>query len=176
MQDNFDLCFSLVVGHEGGFTNDRHDRGNWTTGVIGKGELKGTNFGISAMAYPDLDIAGLKIRQAKFLYRRDYWDAIEGDYMASGLDLMLFDAAVNQGPERAIQFVQRAAGVSDDGVMGPITRAAINKAQSDDLLAETAARRMHHYMLLDHLDDRYGLGWSRRLINIYREAMAMRQG
>jgi len=27
------------VGAEGGHTNDPNDRGNWTTGIIGEGEL-----------------------------------------------------------------------------------------------------------------------------------------
>jgi hypothetical protein len=29
----FDLAFERVVGHEGLFTDDPNDRGNWTSGV-----------------------------------------------------------------------------------------------------------------------------------------------
>lgn len=35
-------------------THDANDPGNWTGGEIGKGECKGTNYGISAASYPDL--------------------------------------------------------------------------------------------------------------------------
>ena len=45
----FDKVFNRVIGHEGGFQNMHHDRGNWTGGKVGEGELKGTKFGLSAM-------------------------------------------------------------------------------------------------------------------------------
>jgi lysozyme family protein len=60
---NFDRVFDIVVGHEGGFTANPADCGNWTGGVIGTGTCRGTRFGISAAAYPDLDIANILIRQ-----------------------------------------------------------------------------------------------------------------
>ena len=49
MDSKFILSFDRVIGHEGLFQNDRDDRGNWTSGKIGVGELKGTKFGIAAM-------------------------------------------------------------------------------------------------------------------------------
>jgi len=54
---NFDGIFDFVVGSEGGFTDNPADPGNWTGGKIGAGECRGTRFGISAGAHPDLDIA-----------------------------------------------------------------------------------------------------------------------
>ena len=42
MSDRFDLSFDRVVGHEGGLSLDRNDRGNWTSGKIGVGSLNGT--------------------------------------------------------------------------------------------------------------------------------------
>jgi hypothetical protein len=35
---------------------DERDPGNWTGGAIGKGELRGTKWGISAQTYPQIDI------------------------------------------------------------------------------------------------------------------------
>ena len=69
---NFDRMFDIVVGHEGGYTANPADRGNWTGGAIGSGTCRGTRFGISAAAYPGLDIANLTIDAAKALYQRDY--------------------------------------------------------------------------------------------------------
>src|SRR5690554_991684 len=70
---DFDLAFERLIGHEGKFTDNRADRGNWTTGRVGVGELKGTKFGISAMTYPHLDIKSLTLEQAKDIYLRDFW-------------------------------------------------------------------------------------------------------
>ena len=38
---NYDEAFKITVGHEGGLTLHRQDRGNWTSGKVGVGELKG---------------------------------------------------------------------------------------------------------------------------------------
>lgn len=52
----FDKAFDRLIGHEAGYSNDRRDPGNWTGGIVGKGQLKGTKFGIAANTYPNLDI------------------------------------------------------------------------------------------------------------------------
>ena len=36
---NFDRMFDFVVGHEGGFTANPADSGNWTGGAIGAGDV-----------------------------------------------------------------------------------------------------------------------------------------
>src|SRR6185312_16903801 len=62
-------AFKIVVGIEGGYSNDPRDPG---------GETK---FGISKNAYPNLDIASLTLEQAQQIYLRDYWDACGCDTM-----------------------------------------------------------------------------------------------
>lgn len=61
-----------------------------------------TKFGISQRSYPDLDIASITLDQAKALYKRDYWDVINGHQFSKGLALLL-DCAINQGPTTAIK-------------------------------------------------------------------------
>ena len=46
---NFDNAFDRVIGHEGGFTDDPLDRGNWTSGTCNVGKCNGTKYGLSAM-------------------------------------------------------------------------------------------------------------------------------
>ena len=108
---NFDRMFDIVVGHEGGFTANPADPGNWTGGTIGAGICRGTKFGISAAAYPDLDIANLSLDAAKALYQRDYWQRIAGDRLPSAVALLVFDAAVNNGIGRAARWLQQVARV-----------------------------------------------------------------
>src|SRR5574337_419321 len=73
---NFDEAFTFLIGDEGNFQDSSNDRGNWTTGIIGQGECKGTKFGISAYAYPLLDIRNLTLDEVKAIYLRDYWNAL----------------------------------------------------------------------------------------------------
>jgi lysozyme family protein len=81
-----------------------------------------TRWGISKRAYPHLDIAVLTRTVAEDIYRRDYWNKIKGDLMQpAALALLVFSCAVNMSPARATSILQRALGVTDDGIIGPET-------------------------------------------------------
>lgn len=163
MKHNFDKAFELVVGHEGGFTRDRRDRGNWTTGRIGQGELKGTKFGVSAMSYPDLDIKNLTVAQAKEIYRRDYWDRTLCDLLPSGIDYLVFDAAVNHGRKKSAQILQSAVGANPDGVIGPRTLDQVQRTDTDRAMTEFVVNRQLFYTAISTWKH-YKKGWTRRNI------------
>jgi lysozyme family protein len=172
---NFDRLFDIVVGHEGGFTADPADPGNWTGGAIGTGTCRGTRFGISAAAYPDTDIAGLTLDAAKALYQRDYWQRISGDRLPAALALLVFDAAVNNGIGRAARWLQQVAQVSQDGVIGQRTLAAVDQSVArpggiTDLCAEFQAQRLLFMTSLPTWKT-FGLGWARRLCRLPYESL-----
>ena len=173
----FDQAFAIVVGEEGGLTANPADPGNWTTGACGRGECRGTKYGISAAAYPALDIGALTLEQARAIYRRDYWDRIAGDRLPPPLALLAFDAAVNSGVGRAARWLQAAAGAAEDGAIGPATLAAIEAraGQGAALLAEFLAQRMNFMAALPTWRS-FGLGWSRRLCALPFHAMRMTEG
>lgn len=166
----FDRAFLHVVGREGDFSHDQNDAGNWTGGEVGKGDLKGTKFGISAGQYPDLDIPLLTITDAEQIYRRDYWDAVKGDLLPPALALPVFDAAVNQGVETAIRCLQQALDVKVDGVLGPKTMAAIKRHSVRELVEHFQAERVLRYIKLPSFST-YGRGWIRRAIGTAMEAI-----
>ncbi|MDQ2066733.1 glycosyl hydrolase 108 family protein [Xinfangfangia sp. CPCC 101601] len=172
MRSNFEKSFELVVGHEGGFTNDRRDRGNWTTGKIGVGELKGTKFGISAMSYPHLDIKNITLDQAKAIYAKDFWGKAGCDQLAIGLDYIVFDAAVNHGVSRAVKLLQAAAGAGQDGILGPKTLAAVAKKDLTKLVKEFSVQRLMFWANISTFET-YGLGWFRRGVDTTVTALAM---
>lgn len=171
----FDQAFEIVVGHEGGYTDNPKDRGNWDSGVIGQGNLKGTKFGISAAAYPNLDIVALSLEEAKAIYFADYWTKAGCDLLDPGLALIVFDAAVNNGVGAAVRWLQAAVGVAADGVIGPNTRAAIERANPLEALVEVHGQRMHHMAGLSTWQT-FGRGWSRRLASLPYQAAGMKEG
>lgn len=156
---NFDQAFDRLINHEGGYSNDRNDLGNWTGGKVGVGELKGTKFGIAAHSYPYLDIKNLTLEQAKEIYRRDFWDIL-GDAHSS-IKFQVFDAAVNHGHGNAIRFLQRAVGVADDGAWGKVSQAALNRMETNDVLLRFVAFRLKFWASLRSFDI-YGRGWTNR--------------
>lgn len=159
---NYDEAFKRVIGHEGGLSLNRSDRGNWTSGVVGQGELKGTKYGISAMSYPHLDIRNLTLEQAKAIYYEDFWKRVHGDKLHDALAYQLFDSAINHGIGNAIRILQRAVGVADDGRMGPITERAIQERGIDDTLKLFNAERIRFFVRLSTFDQ-FGRGWMNRV-------------
>ena len=172
MFDRFDLCFDRVVGHEGGLSLDRNDRGNWTSGKIGVGSLNGTKYGISAMAYPHLDIRNLTLQDAKDIYRRDYWNKCRCDDLPTAIDYLVFDAAVNHGNSRSAKFLQTAVGASADGIIGEKTVAKVN-AKNDfiKVCSDFCVTRGLFYTEIDTFQT-YKLGWFRRLFDTHATAVS----
>ncbi len=88
-----------ILPHEGGYTANKVDPGNWTGGKVGKGILKGTKYGIAANTFPNLDIKNITVQQAEAIYRKQYWDAYHlGELKSQMIADELCDEIVNGGP------------------------------------------------------------------------------
>jgi lysozyme family protein len=161
--DNFSKCVAFTLAQEGGYSGNAADPGNWTGGVVGNGSLRGTKFGISAAAYPSLDIVNLTEPDAETIYRRDYWSAVAGDEFPYAIAVVAFDAAVNAGPRRSISWLQVAVGVEADGVLGQVTRDALKAADPLAVSREALVRRIDFSSRLPTWSQ-FGLGWTRRVI------------
>ena len=166
---NFETVFDRLIGHEGGWSDDPRDPGNWTGGRPNVGQLKGTNFGIAANTYPDIDIKGLTLDAAKAIYRRDWWDKIHADELPGAIAFQVWDFAVNAGMSRAMISLQRAVGVADDGKIGPRTLAAVAAMSVTDVLSRFNAERLEFYASLSTWAT-YGKGWARRVAGNLRYA------
>lgn len=175
MTTAFDKAFEKVIQYEGGYTNDPKDRGNWTTGVIGKGECKGTKYGISAMAYPKLDIRNLTKDQAKEIYRKTYWTEIGLDKLDPKLACQVFDAAVQHGTKCSIRFLQEIVGVNVDGVLGNSTLQTIQYLNQKALAYKYIAKRLRYYAQLKTFLT-YGKGWINRMASTLEDAVDQNEG
>ena len=161
---NFDIAFKLLIGHEGGYTDLRSDPGNWTGGVVGKGVLKGTKYGIASNSYPSLDIKNLTLDQAKKIYKRDYWDKVKGDQLPADLAFHVFDMAVNSGVSRGIKLLQNTVGTTQDGLIGPATLKAVSAMNTHDAVLIYSANRLTFYTSLSTFGT-FGKGWTNRVAN-----------
>ena len=158
---DFDTAFTRVLGNEGRLSLDPQDRGNWTSGRVGVGELKGTMFGISAMSYPNEDIRNLTKERAKEIYLNDFWNRIHADKLPDGVAFQAFDFAVNSSVETAIRKLQRALGVADDGDWGPVTSAAAERMSECRIIMRYVAERLDYWRSLSGWQ-RNGKGWAGR--------------
>jgi len=145
----FAFCFEHVIGSEGGYVNDPDDPGGETI------------WGITRRDHADLWATGppsLEAAQAR--YERDYWRKAGCDRLPVPFDLLVFDAAVNQGVYPAVQAVQRALGVDPDGRVGPQTIAACTMAGRETVALALAHRALRYAQTNGF--SRYGLGWLKR--------------
>lgn len=157
---HFSECVEVILQLEGGYSNDPYDPG---------GETK---YGISKAAYPDLDIPNLTKADAILIYKRDYWQRINGDNLPPALALLVFDMAVNAGPKKAAQLLQRMVGATDDGVIGMETLAAVRVPYSAQSLRFYTARRIDYYTRLPGWKA-FGMGWTQRTLNAYQRALGI---
>ncbi len=167
MKGNFRTALNHTLKHEGGFANHPRDPGGTT--------MKGVTLNTFRRYYGQErtvnELKAITHSQLCFIYRH-YWDAVRGDELPAGVDYAAFDAAVNSGPRRSIQWLQQAAGVANDGLFGPNTRAAIADADPVHLVAEMCAARL---TLLRRLEtwDAFGRGWRRRAESVLYTALDM---
>jgi lysozyme family protein len=106
------------------------------------------------------------------MYRKKYWNKVCGDDLPTGLDMAVFDLAVNSGPGRAAKMLQKVLGVPEDGMIGPKT---LEKAASIDvgnLVEDYNAQRLSFLQALPTWET-FGKGWGRRVAEVSKDAEKM---
>lgn len=171
----FEEALRHVLRFEGGFVDHPDDPGG------------ATNFGITQKTYDawrsDRGLMLVPVRyishaEVEAIYRERYWQAARTDDLPAPLRLLHFDAAVNCGVENAVKFLQRALGVKADGMFGPITLGALQRAQVSSLAHDLLWERLRYYHAIagrhrpDGRDLRaFLLGWLGRVLDLrYRFA------
>lgn len=147
---NFNEAIDRVLSSEGGYVNDPNDPG-----------LE-TQWGISKRSYPNVDVKNLTRDEAKQIYKRDFWDPVANAGIHGDVVFQVLDFAVNSGGSVAVQYLQRAVGVADDGHLGPVSVAAINDTPMPVLLLTYLALRLEFMTKLKNWPHA-GKGWARRI-------------
>lgn len=166
-KDNFALALGEVLKHEGGWADHPKDPGGAT--------MKGVTLATYRRYRPGATKAQLRaITDAELqrIYREGYWNEIRGDDLLAGLDLSLFDFAVNSGPSRAAIYLQTILGVAPDGKIGPLTLAAIAKHKPEALISELCSQRLGFLERLSTWPT-FGKGWASRVAQVRAKALSM---
>lgn len=165
--DTFDRALALVLELEGGFANHPNDPGGATNLGITRATLaKARGRPVTVAEVKDLTRA-----EAGSIYRRLYWNAVRGDELPAGLDLAVFDFAVNSGPGRAIRTLQTVLGTAPDGRIGPVTLAAARAAVPSDAIRALTRERLRFLRTLSTWPV-FGRGWTSRTTRVEAAALA----
>jgi lysozyme family protein len=109
------------------------------------------------------------------IYRRQYWDVVRGEQLPPGIDMAVFDFAVNSGPVRAIRYLQAVLGQKQDGQIGEVTLLAAREAFTAGRGAEIVVRYMaarEAFLRGLKTFPVFGKGWMNRLTDIGKKARA----
>lgn len=143
----FDIAIPHVLAWEGGYVFHPADPGGETNrGITDRldGKVDGM-VDLDGDGYGDVDIKTLTEDQAKQVYKRRFWDRMQGDKIESQLIAnILFDGFVNCG-FNGIRIMQRLLHLKDDGIVGPKTLAAINGADEILLYNRYKLARIEYY-------------------------------
>ena len=168
MKENFEKAFQDVLKYEGGYVNDPDDPGGMTNmGITAQTLAEFTGRRLSTIT--EKEMQELTKTQVKPIYKRKYWDACKCDQLPSGLDLLVFDFAVNSGPARAIKELQKCLRVEDDGVLGPVTLKHLSTFPLDLLIREYAEARRDFLRNLKTFQ-KFGKGWIARVDKVENTA------
>lgn len=167
MKSNFEQSLDFVLEHEGGYVNHPRDPGG------------ATNRGVTQAVYDGYrKIQGRPVQSVRLItpdellaiYKFQYWDRVQGDFLPIGLDYAVFDFAVNSGVGRASKYLQAVLGVAQDGQIGAKTLAAIRSpAAAINALCD---RRMGFLRNLGTFLT-FGKGWTRRVTSVRAHALDM---
>ena len=168
MKNNFDKCLHMLLEHEGGYVNNKHDKGGMT------------NLGVTKRVYDkwigrestEQEMRDLTPDDVAPIYKKNYWDRVKGDLLPSGLDWACFDWAVNSGSGRPAKAVQRAVGATQDGAIGNQTLGLIAEKDPKFIIDYVYTVRQAFYESLDDYKH-FGRGWSRRNTETLHQAMKM---
>lgn len=156
---SFERALDIVLNLEGRdrITDDPSDPGGLT------------KWGISQRAFPSIEIRTLTFEQAADLYRVFYWNKTRCDDLPEGVDLCVFDMAVNCGVSAACKALQRAVNAIPDGVLGPQTLSAVKAIPKATVIERIMHQRITHYLRLNKA--MYLHGWLNRCITITVSAL-----
>jgi lysozyme family protein len=99
---------------------------------------------------------------AKEIYQALYWSKVRAEEMPEAVRFDVFDTAVNSGVAQSIKLLQRAAGVKDDGVIGPKTLSAVRGMDPQLLDKRFSGHRLRFMTTLKNWPP-FSRGWASRI-------------
>jgi lysozyme family protein len=175
MRSSYAVALPNVLKLEGGKVNHPKDPGGRT------------NMGVTQRVYdgfrrnrnlPVRSVYDIERHEVEAIYRLQYWDKIRGDELPAGVDLVVFDGAVNSGPLQSVKWLQAAlgGGVRIDGVLGEASLAAVKAHPDHDaLVAAICAIRLRFLKALRTWST-FGRGWTARVMHVKDTGQALASG
>ena len=96
-------------------------------------------------------------------YLENYWNKWFQQFNVQMLANSVFDMKINAGPSVAVHLLQRMLGVKQDGLLGPVTVTAVNRANPKNVVSDYAHARCLYYTGIDETPQDHE-SWTRRAL------------
>lgn len=159
----FDSSLAFVLRWEGGYVDHPNDPGGKTNKGVTQ---KVYDAWRTASRLPKRSVRDIEDSEVEKIYQADYWAMAKCDLLASPLDLVQFDTAVNMGVGRAVRFLQASVGATVDGGFGPGTQKAVEAADPAKAVVAYCYERERYYRTLAEKNTKLEVflkGWLNRL-------------
>ena len=138
---DFQAAFNATMKNEGGYANNPADHGGETYKGIARNFWRGwegwarIDAARGKPGFPKSLASDTKLQSlvAEF-YQRNFWTPWMSEITSQAAAEWVFDKGVNMGLVQAVKLLQRAAGVTADGQVGPKTLTAINASDPAQFL------------------------------------------
>lgn len=158
-----------IIRREGGFVNHPADRGGPTKFGITQDTL---TLWRKRLATVD-DVRNLAEDEARSIYLKNYITAPHFDQINDpALQALVVDCAVNHGVQATAKWLQGILGVTKDGVIGPVTLAALSKRDGALMYRSLLAQRCRVFgqiITRDPSQAAFAAGWLARLAEFIEE-------
>jgi len=169
MTDRYPACAAFTRKEEGGFSDDPRDPGKATMQGVTIATFRHWRHDPLATV---AQLRGILPAEWNAIMASGYWQPPRCQELPPGVDLMVFDMAVNSGPRASAQLLQQAAHVAPvDGWVGPGTLAAVRAMNPADVLDRLARLQEAFYRRLAGFGT-FGKGWLARLDRRVRASRA----
>lgn len=161
-------CLAETLKWEGGFSQHPKDPGGATMRGVIQTEY---NRYRASKGRPQRSVRLIEEAELQEIYRTGYWDPVRAEELPPGVDLVMFDYAVNSGPGRALMSAELAMGLPITGRMSTRLLVALQGADPSDTIRKIMDQRLAFLQRLNTW--RYfGVGWARRCAGVRAAALA----
>jgi len=157
-----DAIIDGILEEEGGYVDHENDAAG------------PTNFGITQATLrwwrghevSTEEVRNLTQAEARNIYEHQYVYGPNIHRLPMHLQSLMVDSAVQHGADRAIKWLQEAAGTVVDGIIGPNTLDEVNNSNIEGLYRQVLGKRIRFYFSIIHDDPSQAVfanGWGNRV-------------
>ncbi|QOZ25268.1 glycoside hydrolase family 108 protein [Bradyrhizobium sp. CCBAU 51753] len=166
-------AMKIYLKFEGGKDDDPVDPGGRTNQGVIQREFSAW---LRKNGKPNRDVFTMTDAERDEIYWENYGQKVRFNELPPGVDLVVADGAINSGPSQSVKWVQRALGLTADGVLGNVTlQAILNYPDHDDLIAKVVERRNAFLRSLKTFYH-FGKGWLSRTSQLQKIGQAWAMG